>query len=96
MLHLSAFFERRRPSYYDLLLGVSQRDAWKPWVEFFLTGVISQAKDTARRIKQIQDLQHIWHNLLYQHKESASAIQLTDYLFSDPIITITRVKRFWA
>ena len=92
LLHLSAFFERRRPSYYDLLLGVSQRDAWKPWVEFFLTGVVSQAKDTARRIKQIQDLQHIWHNLLYQHKESASAIQLTDYLFSDPIITITRAQ----
>lgn len=92
LLHLSAFFERQRHSYYDLLLGVSQRDGWKPWVEFFLEGVVYQARDTATRVKQIQDLQHAWHGLLHEHKESASTIRLTDYLFESPIITVSQAQ----
>ncbi len=92
LLHLSAYLEQRRQSYYDLLLGVSQRDGWQLWVEFFLEGVRYQAQDTAARIKQIQDLQHKWHNLLYAHKESASAIRLTDSLFENPIVTVSRAQ----
>ena len=95
LLHLSAFFERQRQTYYDLLLGVSQRDGWKPWVEFFLEGVVYQARDTATRVKQIQDLQHAWRSLLHEHKESASTIRLADYLFESPIITVPRHRRFW-
>jgi Fic family protein len=92
LLHLSAFFERRRQSYYDLLLSISQHDGWKPWVEFFLEGVVEQAKETAKQIKQIQDLQHVWHDMLYKHKESASTIRLADYLFENPVITVSRAQ----
>lgn len=92
LLHLSAYFERQRQSYYDLLLSISQRDDWQPWVEFFLAGITEQARDTASRIKQIQNLQHTWHTLLFEHKESASAIQLADYLFANPVITISRAQ----
>ncbi len=92
LLHLSAFFERRRPSYYGLLLGVSQRDGWKPWVEFFLEGVIDQARDTATRIKHIQDLQQAWQSLLYEHKESGSVVRLANSLFESPVITVPRAQ----
>lgn len=92
LLHLSAYFERRRQSYYDLLLGVSQRDGWQPWVEFFLRGVTDQARDTAGRIKQIQDLQQGWHSVLYEHRESASALRLADSLLENPIISVPRAQ----
>lgn len=93
LLHLSAYFERKRPSYYDLLLGVSQRAGWQPWVEFFLQGVVDQARDTAARIKQIQDLQHAWQDLLYQRKEAASVVRLADSLFESPIVTVPRAQQ---
>jgi len=43
VLYLSAFFERQRTTYYDLLLGVSQRGTWTEWVDFFLRGVAESA-----------------------------------------------------
>jgi Fic family protein len=36
LLYLSAFFERNRDAYYDLLLAVSQKGAWNEWLSFFL------------------------------------------------------------
>lgn len=35
LLYLSAFFERNRQDYYDLLLAVSTSASWREWVVFF-------------------------------------------------------------
>ena len=35
LLYLSAFFERHRQDYYDLLLKVSREAGWREWIEFF-------------------------------------------------------------
>ena len=61
-------------------------------MEFFLEGVVYQARDTATRVKQIQDLQHAWPSLLHEHKESASTLRLADYLFENPIITVPQAQ----
>ena len=55
LLYLSAYFERRRQDYYNLLLGVSERGAWHEWVMFFLRGVAEQAVDANNRAKRLQD-----------------------------------------
>jgi Fic family protein len=60
LLYLSAFFERNRQQYYDLLLAVSERGACSDWVSFFLRGVLAQATDANRRAKRLQDLQAEW------------------------------------
>lgn len=36
ILYLSAFFERNRETYFDLLLRISQQGDWISWIEFFL------------------------------------------------------------
>jgi len=36
LLYLSAYFERHRQPYYDLLFAVSERGVWHEWVVFFL------------------------------------------------------------
>jgi len=93
LLHLSAYIEPHREEYYDLLLGVSQKGAWKDWLMFFLHTVRVQACDTVDRIKAIQDIQRLWHTRLREAHAAASTIQLADYLFEAPILTIPRAQQ---
>jgi Fic family protein len=39
LLCLSAYFERHRSEYVDLLANVSRNGQWEPWIAFFLRGV---------------------------------------------------------
>jgi Fic family protein len=87
LLYLSAFFERYRATYYDLLFAVSERGAWREWVLFFLQGVSDQAADAIARAKHLQDLREGWRAQLLQGRASATALHLLDTLFVAPVIT---------
>ncbi|MCR4439904.1 MAG: hypothetical protein QHJ34_11100 [bacterium] len=93
MLYLSAYFYRHRQDYYDLLLGVSERGAWRDWLLFFLRGVAEQAGDALRRAPRLQDLREQWHQNLAQARFSALLMRLVDALFDTPILTIPRAAR---
>jgi Fic family protein len=93
LLYLSAYFERNRQMYYDLLLGTSQKGAWEEWVTFFLRGVQEQAKDAILRIKSLQDLQTKWKKRLGDSRASANALWLVDRLFETPVITIPQAQK---
>jgi len=90
---LSAYFYRHRQDYYDLLLAVSERGAWRDWVLFFLRGVTDQAQDAIVCAKQLQDLQIAWRERLMQARTSALLVRLADGLFTSPIITIPEAQR---
>lgn len=87
MLYLSAFFERHRDEYYRLLLGVSQRGEWLPWIGFFLTAVEEQSKDAVNRSDAILALWTDYRNRLQGARASALLLRLVDELFSFPAIT---------
>jgi Fic family protein len=93
LLYLSAYFERNRQMYYDLLLGISQKGAWEEWLVFFLRGVQEQAQDATLRIKSLQDLQSKWKKLLGDTRANANALWLVDHLFESPIITIPQAQK---
>ena len=93
LLYLSAYFERRRQEYYDLLLAVSERGAWSEWLDFFLRGVAEQSRDTIVRAKRLQDLQAEWRQRLTHTRASALPLRLADSLFESPIITIPQAQR---
>jgi Fic family protein len=93
LLYLSAFFERNRADYYDLLLSISERGAWNEWLTFFLRGVAEQSRDAIQRAKQLQDLQQQWRQLLTQARASALLIHLADRLFETPILTIPQASK---
>ncbi len=94
LLYLSAFFERYRSDYYNWLLAVSQRGAWREWVVFFLRGVAEQARDAVKRAKRLQDLQMEWRRRLQTApRVSGRLLQLVDLLFENPVITIPQVQR---
>ncbi|MBD2017219.1 Fic family protein [Microcoleus sp. FACHB-53] len=92
LLYLSAFFERHRQDYYELLLGVSQRGAWRDWLLFFLRGVTEQSRDAVVRAKRLQDLQLEWRQLLTQARASALVPRLADSLFESPVLTIPNAQ----
>ncbi|MEJ5349869.1 MAG: Fic family protein [Desulfosoma sp.] len=93
LLYLSAYFHRHRQAYYDLLLEVSERGAWREWLLFFLRGVAEQALDATIRAKKLQDLQQSWRARLTQARTSALALRLADSLYTTPILTIPQAQR---
>ncbi len=93
LLYLSAFFERHRTEYYETLLAVSMEGAWEAWIVFFLRGVKEEADRTAKRIKQLQDIQRKWRERVRQETRSTNALRLVDRLFVQPIVSISDVQR---
>jgi len=93
LLYLSAYFERQRLQYYDLLLAVSERGAWREWLLFFLRGVAEQARDASLKAKQLQDLQTSWRNALTRTRAPALALKLADTLFQAPMVTIPQAAK---
>lgn len=89
LLYLSAFFEGSRRSYYDLLLGVSLRGEWNPWIEYVLHGVARQAEDALSRTERIQALLSSWR--LRVTGRSSHALRLVDLLAENPFWTVKGV-----
>ncbi len=77
LLYLSAFFERNRQRYYELLLTVSQQEAWEAWLSFFCQGVAEEATDAVNRARGLLDLQAKY----VKQQKSLVTINLVDLLF---------------
>jgi len=93
LLTLSAFFERHRDEYYQRLIGVSERGAWKEWLFFFLRGVAEQSGDAMARAKQLQDLQLGWRGQLEDGGAPEWVLGLADLLFEKPLVSAQMVRR---
>lgn len=93
LLYLSAYLERNRTVYMDLLLGVSQRGAWDEWLRFFLRGVAEQARDAAQRADRLRVLQAEYRQRLQTPRSSTLPLQVIDALFANPILTVPGAAR---
>lgn len=93
LLYLSAYFERDRPAYYDHLLNTSITGDWSPWLSFFLTGVLAEAKDALERSRRVRELHQDYRALLQQKRQSGTTLQLLDSIFVQPIQTAASAAR---
>jgi Fic family protein len=93
LLYLSAYFERHRDAYYDLLLEVSRKGQWSAWVQFFLQGVLEQSNDAQRRSQLLLRLQEKYRQKAQTARSSALALKLVDELFAHPAITVTQAQK---
>jgi Fic family protein len=93
LLYLSAFFEKHRQDYYDLLMAVSVRGAWREWIEFFLRGVAEQARDAVVRAKRLQDLQLAWRTKYQRARGAGLLLGIVDALFAVPVLTPRQVAK---
>jgi Fic family protein len=94
LLYVSAYFEKNKTQYYHALLEVSKSSDWTNWFKLFLMAVITQAKDASDNIQKLMNLRAEYDKELRSAKASASAMRLTDYLFSNPIVTIPTAANY--
>ena len=92
ILYLSAFFERNRERYYELLLGVSQKGVWQEWIEYFLQGVAEESKDAVIRANIVIDLWTNYRHKLQNERHSVSTLTLLDEIIKTPVMTYTKAQ----
>ena len=95
LLYLSDFFERHRDEYYELLLNISQKGDWKAWLTFFLNGVRQQSEDALSTVQKLLDLQYRYREIAAGPRVPKSVSPLIDYLFTNPIVSISEFSKTW-
>lgn len=93
LLYISDFFEKNRSSYYNALSLVKESDNIEHWLKFFLTAVIETKKDCTETLNKIADLyDYISDTFCKEKRPSKNIRHLSEYLFSNPGITIKDVQ----
>jgi Fic family protein len=91
LLYLSGYFERRRDNYLDHLHAVSTKGDWIPWIDFFLQGVVEQAREATHRSHQLLDLLEQYQNWASATPRSGNLRELLGLLFAQPILSTADV-----
>ena len=91
LLYLSGFFDETRDDYYRLLLAVSQKGAWRDWVEYFLRGVRLQAQRACLDTQKILERYEYYQGKLKEGKRvPQEAARILAHIFANPFISIAR------
>lgn len=93
MLYLSAYFERNRTRYYDLLFQTSATGDLTPWINFFLDGVTDQSKDAEERTVLLVDLQRDMREKLLEDRATNTTLRLAESLLDRPYVTAKRITK---
>jgi Fic family protein len=91
-LYLSEFFEAHRQVYYELLRGVSEKQDWQSWIQFFLTALAAQAKDAEETGREILEL-HTTYKEKVLEVNSIYANNLLDALFIHPVFSTASIRK---
>ncbi len=92
ILYLSTYFERHRHDYMDLMLAVSQRGQWAPWIRFFLEAVRVSATEGLERVEALLALREGYLQRFQSARSSALLQKLVDSLFTSPVTTIGQAR----
>ncbi len=96
-LYLSAFFEKNKGNYYDVLTLTRTNNNIEQWIKFFLVGVIETSKNSIATFEKIITLrQRCKKNIMTIGRQAKLGNDMLELLFSHPIInanqTATRLK----
>ena len=93
-LYLSYFFDKNRDSYYDSLRLVRRTDNIEQWIKFFLSGVISTAKDGRETFEKIIKLKNEYEKKIMNFGRQAKlGHNLLLYMFSKPILRVKQIEQ---
>ena len=92
-LNLSGYFDANLQAYYDGLLGVSERGEWIGWLTLFLEAVAHQAEEAAIRLTRLEKLRRQFIQRLVTERKSSGLMQVLDFLFAQPMVTVRQVER---
>ena len=93
ILYLSDFFKKNRILYYDNLMRTRTHNDINQWLKFFLTGIIETAKKGVTTFDGILQLQKSLEEKLKSFgNRNMDARKVVDYLYTQPIIEVTKVE----
>jgi len=93
LLYTSLYFKLHRQQYFDTLMLVRGQGNYECWLHFFMEGIIWSADYAITKIKYILQLQETLKTTLKGEKRaSMRSIQLLDFLFQKPLVTIASIK----
>ena len=91
-LYLSDYLVAYRRDYMDLLLGVSLRGEWEPWIGFFLAAVKTVAEDARQRVENLLAIRSACHEKIRSQRAAGITFDLLDRLFEIPYTTARQVE----
>lgn len=89
-LYMSAYFEKNKNEYMDLMKSVSTHANWEGWIEFCLQGVVDQAIDAQKRCDKLLSLHKDFHNRL--KKGTLRIAKILEGLFESPVVSVLHIK----
>ena len=94
LLYLSLYFKTHRQRYYELLQRVRTEGVWEEWIDFFLEGIDTtarQAADTAVQILHLFESDRI--KIRAMGRKAASSLAVHEYLQAHPLTKIGPAAR---
>jgi Fic family protein len=91
ILYLSRFIIARKTEYYELLLGVTRKKAWEPWVMFLLEGVEETATWTTGKIGAVRQLADLTAEYVRREVPKIYSRELVDVIFEQPYCRIANL-----
>jgi Fic family protein len=89
LLYLSLYFKTHRQRYYDLLQSVRTEGIWEEWIEFFLEGTETTARQAADTAVQILHLfESDRKKIRAMGRKAASSLAVHEYLQAHPLTKI--------
>jgi Fic family protein len=91
VLYLSLYILQNRASYYRLLLGVAEEQAWEQWILFMLEAVEKTAQWTSKKIRAIRDLLEKTSTFVRTRLPKIYSHELVESVFVQPYCRISNL-----
>lgn len=91
VLYLSQHIIRHKGDYYRLLLDVTKKEAWEPWIVFMLEAVNDTAQWTRSRIQLIRRLMQHTSEFIQKKQPGIYSAELVGIIFTQPYCRIANL-----
>ena len=91
ILYLSRYIIAHKADYYRLLLDVTRREAWEPWLLFLLEGVEDTANWTTAKIAAVRALSEHTQQIVRERLPKLYTHELVQLIFEQPYCRIGNV-----
>ena len=91
ILYLSRYIIQNKLAYYQLLLKVTQEDAWEDWIIFILKGVEQTSHWTTDKIQAITQLAEYTREYIKESLPKVYSHELVDLIFEQPYCRINNL-----
>lgn len=92
-LYMSEFFERFRDDYINNLFNVSTEAAWSEWIEFCLTGTLSQAKSTIARCRRLLEVREEYVKRVASVGGTVRLSRIVEDIFDSPFVRVATLAK---